>query len=317
MKESIHFKKANATVLTEEALLRSNESPSATPSSSRLHDFLELTKPRLTSLVLATTFVGFLLASGAQIGWMLLVHTMLGTMLVAAGAAVLNQYLEREVDARMPRTVDRPLPAMRLEETEALLFGVVLSLAGLAWLLMAVNLLSSFLAGLTLISYLFIYTPLKRVTPLCTIVGAVPGAIPPMIGWAAVTNSLNPGAWILFSILFFWQMPHFYALAQMYREDYRSGGFPMLSVVDPSGIRTGVQIVSHGALLIPASLAPSLFGLTGPTYFWIAFLLGTIFLLLGIYNAWTRSLSSARLLFFGSILYLPILLVAMVMDRIR
>jgi protoheme IX farnesyltransferase len=303
MKEGIQIKNQPMTssVLTED--------------SSRIGLFWELTKPRLTFLVMVTTFVGFCMASRSYFDWVLLVHTMLGTALVAGGAAVLNQFLERDVDALMKRTVERPLPSGKLQAGEALLFGVIISVVGMFYLVFFVNLLTSFLAVLTIGSYLFIYTPLKKKTPLCTIVGAFPGAIPPMIGWSAVNESLDRGAWILFAILFLWQMPHFYALARMYRDDYERGGFPMLTVVDPNGTRTGMQILSHTLLLLPVSLAPSLFGLTGKIYFWGALILSLLFLASAISASFSKNISTSRKLFFASILYLPLLLILMVADK--
>jgi len=284
--------------------------------SSHLMDYWELTKPRLTFLVLITTLVGFCMGSSASLDWILLFHTMMGTALVAGGAAVLNQFLERDLDARMNRTEDRPIPSGRLPAGDALLFGAVLSVAGLLYLVMAVNLLTSFLAAVTLGMYIFVYTPLKKKTPLCTIVGAFPGATPPMIGWAAVNGTLDAGAWILFAILFFWQMPHFYALAQMYRDDYAMAGLPILTVMDPDGFRTGMQIVSHTLLLLPASLAPAFFGMTGMLYFWVALFLSLGFLGFGLRAAFSRTLAGSKRLFLASIFYLPSLLILMVADKV-
>ncbi len=284
--------------------------------SSRLTDYWELTKPRLTFLVLITTLVGFCMGSSASLDWILLFHAMIGTALVAGGAAVLNQFLERDLDARMDRTEDRPIPSGRLPAGDALLFGAVLSVAGLLYLVVAVNLLTSFLAAITLGMYLFVYTPLKKKTPLCTTVGAFPGATPPLIGWAAVSGTLDAEAWILFAILFFWQMPHFYALAQMYRDDYARAGLPILTVVDPDGFRTGMQIVSHTLLLLPASLAPAFFGMTGMLYFWVALFLSLGFLGFGLHAAFSRTVAGSRRLFLASIFYLPSLLMLMVADKV-
>lgn len=308
MKEHMDIKpsEASAAVLPSERLDAEN---------SRLGDYWELTKPRLTFLVLVTTLVGFCMGSGSPINWWLFAHAMLGTALVAGGAAVLNQYLERDADARMKRTQDRPLPAGRLSPGDALVYGAGLSVAGLLYLVWRVNLLTSFLAAFTLSSYLFAYTPLKRRTPLCTLVGAVPGAIPPMMGWSAVNDSLATGAWILFAILFLWQMPHFYALAQVYREDYARGGFPMLSVVDPEGKRTSLEIIAYTLALVPVSLAPTFIGLTGSWYLVGAVLLGLGFVAFGLASARRRSIESSRRVFLASIFYLPFILILMVADK--
>lgn len=308
MKEeaTIGEQNGSAVALTSERLVAEN---------SRMTDYWEMTKPRLTFLVLVTTLVGFCMGSRAPINWMLLLHAMLGTAFVAGGAAVLNQYLEKDLDARMKRTEDRPLPAGRLEANDALVFGASLSVLGMLYLVWRVNLLTAFLAAFTLSSYLFAYTPLKRKSPLCTLVGAVPGAIPPMMGWSAAQDSLGTGAWILFAILFLWQMPHFYALAQVYREDYARGGFPMLSVLDPDGRRTGVEIIAYTLALLPTSLAPSLVGMTGHLYFWGALLLSLGFLAFGIAAAKRRTIPSSRKLFLASIFYLPFILILMVANK--
>jgi protoheme IX farnesyltransferase len=216
----------------------------------------------------------------------------------------------------MKRTSDRPLPAGRLASGDVQVFGAILSMVGLVYLALTVNLLTAFLGALTLGVYLFVYTPLKKVTPLCTLVGAVPGAIPPMMGWTGATDSIGSGAWILFCILFFWQMPHFFALARLYREDYARGGFPMLSVVDPDGMRTGLQIVAHTLLLLPASLAPTLFGMTGMVYFYSALVLSIGFLATGVWAAFDRTDSSSKKLFLASIAYLPLILILMVVDKL-
>lgn len=284
--------------------------------SSRISIFLELTKARLTFLVLVTTFVGYCMAASGVWNWMLLLHAMCGTGLLAAGAAALNQYVERDLDLRMDRTKDRPLPSGQMNPVDALFLGVALSVAGLLYLAFLVNVLTSFLGVFTLVSYLFVYTPLKTRTPLCTLVGAVPGAIPPMMGWAAANNSLGIGAWLLFIILFLWQMPHFFALAQMYRDDYARGGFPMLSVVDSNGERIGAQILSHSFLLIPASMAPYFFGMTGIIYLIGAGILSLVFLLFGVIAALQKNYSSSKKLFLASIFYLPLMLILMVADKV-
>jgi heme o synthase len=290
--------------------------PAHAEESSRVSIFLDLTKARLTFLVLVTTFVGFCMGEAGAWNWIMLFHSMCGTGLLAAGAAVLNQYVERDLDLLMHRTKDRPLPSGQMKPADALLLGVALSVAGLLYLAFLVNILTSFLGVITLVSYIFVYTPLKTKTPLCTLVGAVPGAIPPMMGWTAATDSLGVGAWLLFIILFLWQMPHFFALAQMYRDDYARGGFPMLSVVDPDGSRVGVQIVSHTFLLIPASIAPYFFGMTGSTYLVGAGILSVVFLVFGIIAAFKKSYANSKKLFLVSICYLPLMLILMVADKV-
>jgi protoheme IX farnesyltransferase len=281
----------------------------------RASDWLELAKPRITLLVVLTTAVGFLLAAPDPFPIVRFLHAVLGTALVASGASALNQVWEREHDARMRRTVDRPLPSGRVAPDRALLFGVALAILGMGELALFANLLTALLGGLTLAGYVFLYTPLKRVTSLATVVGAVPGAVPPLMGWAAVENSLAPGAWVLFAILFLWQMPHFLAIAWMYREDYERGGFPMLPVVDPSGASTARQAILYGAALLPVSLLPSIVGLTGALYLGAALLLGIG--LLGYCWEFSRALShpAAKKLMMASVLYLPAILLLMVLDR--
>ncbi len=283
--------------------------------SGRLADYLELTKPRVTSLVLVTTAAGFYLGSRGGVDGLRLLHALLGTMLVAAGTSALNQYVERDADAKMLRTRGRPLPAGRLGAARALAFAVGVSLAGLVHLALFVNLLTAALAALTLASYVFVYTPLKKVTALCTLVGAVPGALPPLIGWTAASGEVTTGGLVLFAILFVWQLPHSLAIAWMYREDYARGGFLLLPVVDPGGGSTARQIVANCLVLLPLSLAPSVLGLTGPIYFYSAFVLSLA--LAGcawplVFEATTRS---ARRLLLASIAYLPLLLGIMVLDR--
>ncbi len=282
---------------------------------ARWGDFYELTKPRMNFLVVATTMVGYALATPNWSNWKLLLHTLLGTALTAAAASVLNQYTEREFDALMPRTRNRPLPGGRVVPTEALAWGVLLGICGLVELAFFVNGLTALLGAFTLASYVWLYTPLKRVTTLCTIVGAVPGAIPPMMGVAAVTGDLTPTAWALFGILFLWQMPHFLAIAILYRDDYAKGGFMMLPVIDERLVSTGRQIIVYSLALIPVTLMPSLYGIAGIYYFAAAFLMGMAFLGFGVICAVTRKRADARQLFFASIVYLPCLLGALMMDK--
>lgn len=275
----------------------------------------ELFKARLTSLVLLTTLVGFYLGQRGGINWLLLVNTLLGTGLLACGAAALNQYLERDFDALMERTDDRPLPAGRIQPQLVVVLGGVISVAGLLWLAFGVNLLTSVLGAVTLISYLFIYTPLKRKTTLNTAIGAIPGALPPLMGWTASRGDLSIEGWALFAILFFWQLPHFLAIAWMYREDYARGGFVMLPLVDRDGARTGRSAVSHTLGLLPVSLSPFIFHVSGALYLFGALLLGLVFLWCAMRFARQLDRLSARRLFFASILYLPLLLGLMVFDK--
>jgi len=287
--------------------------------SSRWTVLSELIKLRLTALVLITSMVGFyaglegLLAD--SIG--LLSLTLLGTGLLAAGAAVLNQYLEREFDARMPRTAERPLPRGQIAPEAALLLGGFFSVSGLLVLAAWVNLLTSLLGAVTLVTYLFIYTPLKRKTPLNTIIGAIPGALPPLMGWAAARGQVDPLGWTLFAILFFWQLPHFMALAWLYREEYEQAGFVMLPSVDPEGVRTGRQAVSQTIFLFIASLMPYTLKLAGPVYLGGAVILGLGFLWAAARFTANLSRSSSRRLFITSIIYLPLLLVLLVLDKLK
>ncbi len=282
---------------------------------SRWTDFYELTKPRMNFLVLLTAMVGYYMAARGWADWPRLIHTLLGTALTAAGASVLNQYVEREYDGRMSRTAGRPLPAGRVAPLEALCYGVFLGAAGIVYLTLLVNPITSALGALTLASYVFVYTPLKRYTTLCTIIGAVPGAVPPLMGWTAVTGQLSPEAWALFGILFFWQMPHFLAIAILYQNDYAAGGFKMLPVVDDQLSSTGRQIVLYGMTLIPVSLIPTLLGMAGLGYFLAAILLGLGFLAVGALCAVSKDRLDARRLFVASIIYLPLLFAVMMIDK--
>ena len=280
---------------------------------SSLKAFLALTKPRITLLVLLTTLVGYWMGREGPADLVLLINTLVGTALVAAAASVLNQYAEWREDAAMRRTAQRPLPAGRLQPHEAFAFGVVLWSLGAAWLRLFVNPLSSLLAILTAVSYLAAYTPLKRLTSLATVVGAVPGAIPPMIGWAAARDSLGPGAWALFLLVFFWQMPHFLAIAALFRSDYEAAGFRMLPVVDQAGGSTGRQAVLYAAGLIPVSLLPGMLGMAGRGYLVGALVLGVLFLLAAVqFMLGPDQPARARRLFRLSLLYLPAVLALLV-----
>jgi protoheme IX farnesyltransferase len=285
-------------------------------SRGALADLYELTKPGITRLVLVTTAVGFYLGSSGSLDWVLLLNVLLGTGLLAAGTNALNQWAERGVDAEMKRTRGRPLPAGRLRSSTALVFSVGISVAGTVYLALLVNLLTSFLGAAALLIYIFAYTPLKRRSWWCTVVGAVPGAIPPMMGWTAVAGSLDVLVWVLFGIVFLWQMPHFFAIGWIYRLDYARAGFPMLPVVDPEGVRTSRQIVLYTLALLMVSLLTSVLGLTGALYFFGALTLGLAFLGLGMMLAITRTGVHARRLFLGSVLYLPVLLILMVVDKV-
>lgn len=279
--------------------------------------YADLIKARLTFLVVLTTLVGFYLGSRGPVDYLLMLHAVLGTALVASGASALNQLLEREHDAKMRRTKNRPLPSGRLQPTTVMVFGGVCACGGLLYLALAVNLTTSVIGAISLLSYLFIYTPLKRVTWLNTAIGAVPGGLPPLMGWTAARGELSHEGWALFAILAFWQLPHFLAIAWMYREEYEKAGFKMLPGIDPLGHRTGRQAVSHTLGLLPVSLCPFLFHLTGRIYLAGALALGLVFLWFAVQFARYLTIPRARQLFFVSILYLPLLLTMMVLDKIK
>ena len=279
--------------------------------------FSDLVKARLTTLVLLTTAVGYYIGWEGRMNWLLLFNTLAGTGLVAAGASALNQWLERDFDAKMRRTQGRPLPSGRLQPATVVIFGGLTSVAGLIYLALAVNLLTSVLGAVTLISYLFIYTPLKRVTWLNTAVGAIPGALPPLMGWTAAGNQLTGEGWTLFAILAFWQLPHFFAIAWIYREEYAKAGFVMLPNVDADGKQTGQQSVSNALALFIVSLCPFLFKMTGTIYLAGAIILGAGFLLCAIQFSQQLTLPRARQLFLASIIYLPLLLALMVFDKVK
>lgn len=284
--------------------------------ASRWDDLKELTRLRLNTMVVVTTGVGFLLAAGHPFPWWLFAHAVLGTTLVALGSSVLNQVLERDADGLMRRTADRPIPGGRIGVDQALGLGVVLSVGGLLYLAFAVNLLTSFLGALTLAIYLFLYTPLKRHSSLATVVGAIPGALPPMMGWTAARDGIDLPAWVLFGILFLWQMPHFLAIAWLYRNDYERGGLPMLTVLDRQGGITARQMVLYCGALLPVSLLPTVLGFHGLLYFVSALVLGIGYLGFSFAFARSYSVRDARRLMLASVLYLPALLVAMVVDRV-
>jgi heme o synthase len=283
-------------------------------STNRVRAFWELTKPGITRLVLVTTAAGFYLAT-RSFDFVLLLNTLLGTALAASGTNALNQYAERDIDARMQRTARRPLPSGRLFPGEALFFSAGIALTGIVYLLAFVNALTAGLVALSLVSYVFVYTPLKRVTWTSTLIGAVPGALPILAGWTASGRPINAMAIVLFLIMFVWQMPHFFALAWIYREDYARAGFRMLTVVDPSGRRAARQAVGYTVALIGLSFALPFIDGVSTAYLLGAGLLGTVFLALGLIQLFALSERGAWRLFFGSVLYLPLLLLLMVVDK--
>ncbi|HEV2318353.1 MAG TPA: heme o synthase [Verrucomicrobiae bacterium] len=279
--------------------------------------FCDLVKARLTTMVLLTTAVGFYLGCRGGMNWDLFLNTLAGTGFVAAGASALNQWLEREYDAKMLRTQNRPLPSGRLQPATVVALGGVSSVAGLIYLALAANLLTSVLGAVTLVSYVFIYTPLKRVTWLNTAIGAIPGALPPLMGWAAAQNQLSGEGWALFAIIAFWQLPHFFAIAWIYRDEYAKAGFVMLPNVDSDGKATGQQTVSHALALFIVSLCPFLLGMTGTVYLAGAVVLGAMFVYYSIQFSRRLTVSGARHLFLASIVYLPLLLTLMVFDKVK
>jgi protoheme IX farnesyltransferase len=267
-------------------------------------------------MVLVTAFVGFYLGSESVPNYLLLLQMLLGTAFAAAGTLALNQVIERETDAKMERTRHRPLPDGRLQAREALWFGSLLTVAGLGYLFLTVNALSAAVTAVITVSYLLCYTPMKLRSSLCVLVGAVPGALPPVIGWVAATGTLDVGAWVLFAIMFLWQVPHTLAIARLYRNDYARAGIQFLPVIDLDGASTNRQIICHTAALLVVSLLPTLLGLAGAVYFIIAFILGVAFLLSGIRLALESTLPKARTLLFASLIYLPVLLLVMALDRV-
>jgi protoheme IX farnesyltransferase len=273
-------------------------------------------KPRIVMMVLLTTFAGFYLGVSGTPDYAVLLQVLTGTALAAGGTLALNQFLERDIDARMVRTRLRPLPAGRLQPTEALLFGLLILVTGLLYLAISVNALSGVVAAVIVGSYLFLYTPLKRRTAFCTVVGAVPGALPPVIGWAAATGRLGIEAWVLFAIMFLWQLPHTLAIAMLYKDDYKRAGIHLLPVIDPDDKLTGCQIVCDSLVLLVVSLLPTLIGFAGPVYFAGALTLGIGLLGCGCAFILWRSTTDVRRLVFASLVYLPALLLLMVLDRV-
>ena len=282
----------------------------------RALDFLELTKPRVVLMVLVTTFVAFYLGSDPFTGTIRLLETLVGTGLAAGGTLALNQFLERDADALMERTRRRPIPDGRVQPPEALLFGVAATVAGLLILAFMVNVLSALVTAAIVGSYLFVYTPLKQRSSLCGLIGALPGALPPVIGWTAARGELGVEAWVLFGILFLWQVPHTLAVASLYRIDFARAGIRFLPVVEPDGRSTGRQIISHSLALLGVSLLPTLLGFAGSLYFLAALFLGATFLAYGVDLALSGSLPAARRLLFVSLVYLAVLLAVMALDRV-
>jgi protoheme IX farnesyltransferase len=280
-----------------------------------MRDYLELTKPRITLLILICTAVGYWFGCRISFHISILVHALLGTALLASGTSALNQWYEMDSDAKMRRTRSRPIPAGRMKRSHGFVFGVLLSAAGFAELWYGTNLLAATLGLFTLLSYLLLYTPLKRRSPACTTVGAIPGAMPPLIGYAAAGNGIDAGAMALFLILFVWQFPHFDAIAWMYREDYARGGIRMLPVIEPDGESTARRVVLCSLLLIPVSLLPRFLGMTGPVYAAAALAAGLGLLYFGVRLGRERTSARAHAVLLASVLYLPALLAVMVMDR--
>jgi len=274
----------------------------------------ELVKPRIVGMVLVTTAIGYVLGGEAWAGWWTFLLTMTGTGLAAGGAAALNNYLERDTDQHMPRTRNRVLPSGRIDPAVALAFGILLVLGGVSLLASLVNLLAAFLVLLTAFLYVLVYTPLKKHTWWNTPIGAIPGALPPMVGWAAAANELSAGAWVLFAILFIWQHPHFYAIAWIFRDDYRQAGFRMLSVVDPSGRRVFRQAMGFSLALIPVSMSLTWLGITGDLYMFGASVAGAGMLAASVMLWNLRSAVAARRVLMASVCYLPALLALILID---
>jgi len=278
-------------------------------------DFAELVKARLTLLVLLTTAVGFYLGAEPPVDYIALFHVVLGTAAAAAGAAALNQWWERRLDALMHRTRTRPIPAGRMRPLEAFALGVVLSIFGIGYLAIACNVLSAVLAAITITIYIFAYTPLKRMSTANTAVGAIPGAIPPMVGWAAARGTIDPGAWSLFAILFFWQLPHFFSVSWMYRDDYVRAGFQMISSGDETGTRSASQSVFFCMLLLLVSGIPAFIGIVSFTYLAVELILNGLFIFTAMRFLRTQTRTDARRLFLASIIFLPLLLITLVVTK--
>jgi len=284
-------------------------------ASTRARDFVALAKPRLNLLVVASTLAGYAMADGEPLGLLRICGLALGTGLVAGGASAFNQVYERDIDALMQRTRLRPMPDQRLQPSEAVMFGIASTIIGALMVAAASNVLAAAVALTTVFVYVAIYTPLKRRTPFNTVIGAIPGALPAIVGWAAASGEITAKAWVLFGIMFLWQMPHFLAIAWLCREDYARARLQMLPVLEPDGRSTGRQAVIYGAALIPLSLAPAPLHMAGQAYFLGALVLGLAFLWVTFRFARTRSTRDARRAFFGSLAYLPLLWILMIADK--
>ena len=283
-------------------------------TARRAADFFELTKPRIVFMVLITALVGYYAGSAGMPDYLRLLQMLFGTALAAAGTLTLNQFLERDIDALMDRTRRRPLPDARVQAQDALWFGILLTAAGLGYLALYVNLLSAMVAAAITISYLLLYTPMKRYSALCVPVGAVPGALPPVVGWVAARGDLSVDAWVLFAIMFLWQIPHTLAIGYLYRDDFAKAGIQFLPVIEPDGGSTHRQVLIHCAALWVVSFLPTLIGIAGSIYFIVAFLLGAGFLASGINMVLAPTRGRARQLLFASLIYLPVLLLVMAWD---
>lgn len=282
--------------------------------SERAAAYLELTKPRITFMVVLSALAGFCVASKTGINWLMFLHFALGVSLLTSGTSTLNQFIERESDKLMRRTMRRPLPAGKLSATAALIFGLFTVLLGEAYLALVVNPLTAWLGLAALVSYVLMYTPLKQKTTLCTAIGAFPGALPPLLGWAAASNEIGLGGCVMFAILLLWQFPHFHAIAMMYAEDYARADIKMLPVVEPDLKSTSLQIIGYAALLMPVSFLPFFLGMSGWVYLFAALLLGTAFLYISINTACSKTKTDARKLLKASIIYLPLLYIVMVLN---
>jgi protoheme IX farnesyltransferase len=300
--------------LTESEIVADGAADDLT-AKEKFEAYVELTKPRITFLIVLTAAAGFFLGAREGVDFLKLLNALLGIAVLSSGIATLNQVMERDLDRLMRRTAARPLPTGKVSPAEALLFGAGLTILSEIYLAIFVNPLTAALGIGVIVGYVFLYTPLKTRTSLSTVVGAFPGAMPPLMGWTAASNQFELGAWVLFAILFLWQFPHFLAIAWMYREDYGKAGILMLPVVEPDGHMTARQIVLYTAMLLPVSLIPTLIGIAGKTYFFGALVLGILFLAASFAAALSKSRQRARQLLLASVLYLPILFGLMVLNK--
>ncbi len=285
-------------------------------AESLMEAYYELTKPSITFMILISTALGYYMGGNGIANYIHFFCTILGSCLISSGSGALNHFAEADSDKIMHRTNLRPIPAGLVSAENAMLFGIALIISGSAILYLIINPLTCLLALITSLMYLFIYTPLKKLTWLNTSVGAIPGSIPPIGGWVAATGRLDPEAWILFAILFFWQHPHFYAIALMFKDDYKKAGLKMLPVMEPDGSRTNRQIIWHSLLLIPVSVVPVYIGILGMIYFWSALILGVGYLISGFILAKQYSVDNARFVLRVSVFYLPLLFLTIMIDKI-